>query len=320
MLPGCARTPAPAGVGQAEAHFDNPRAQFLRGLRICLDPGHGGDVGEHFERTRYKRGPTGLREADANMRTSLALADALRSAGAEVLLTRDGDTSVSLEQRAAIANKWPAEIFISIHHNAASSPRTNYSSVWYHGDGSAFPASLDIARALSDGLARGLRLDPKPSGIYSDLLIYGTGFAVLRHCRMPAVLAECSFFTNPAEEERLRDPAYNARVAAALFDGLCDWAANGVPRWQLKDVGRGEVVVVLSDGMKEGWGSDRLRVREDSIRVTLDGLPVGGWSLAGFELTVPRPQGDGHLLDIRLQNRAGNASVTPPQSLEPPRR
>ncbi len=307
--------PPPDAAPPANHH----RAAFLRGLRICLDPGHGGDVGEFFDRTGYKRGPTGLREADANLRTARELAVLLRGAGAEVLLTRDADTSVSLEERARLANEWPADILVSIHHNASSSPATNFSSVWYHGDGAGSPASLDLARALSDGLARGLRLDPRPSGIYSDVLVYASGFAVLRHGRVPAVLAECSFFTNPSEEERLRDPAYNARVAACLFDGLCDWAANGVPRWRLKAVRDADVVAVLSDGMKEGWGSDRLRIREDSVRVLLDGRPVAGWRLEGFELFVPRPApGGGRTLDVRFQNRAGNSSVTPAQDLAPP--
>lgn len=290
------------------------RAEFLKGLRICLDPGHGGDVGDHFERTGYKRGPTGLREAEANLRTAQFLAAWLRDAGAEVLMTRDEDTSVPLEERARMANDWPADIFVSIHHNASSSPGTNFSSVWYHADGSRHPASLDLARELSDGLARGLRLDPRPSGAYSDSLIYQTGFAVLRHCRMPAVLAECSFFTNPEEEARLRDPAHNERIARCLLEGLCDWGANGVPRWRIKSRERGRIVAELSDGMKERWGSDRLRIREDTLRVLLDGRPLDGWTLDGFELAIPiKPDAPPSSIEVRFQNRAGNASVTGPQ-------
>lgn len=298
-----------------EAH---PRAKFLRGVKICIDPGHGGDVGPEYERTGYKRGPAGTREAEINLRTSLRLADLLREAGASVLLTRDDDSSVGLSRRAEIANDWGADLFVSVHHNAGAKPEANFSSVWYHGTGAKHPASLDVAREMAEGLSRHLALpNAAACGIYSDYLMYREGFAVLREARMAGVLAECSFFTNPREEELLRDPDYNARVAWALFDGLCNWAAAGVPRWEASSPMAGRLPIRLIDGMKEGWGSDASRVRADSVRVFVDGKEFRGWELHDGELLLELPETVtlDTMIDVRFENRAKNASITPARPL-----
>ena len=70
-----------------------PQAQYIGGLKICLDPGHGGD--NHIQ--NYKRGPTGLREAEINLRVALYLKEFLEKSGATVILTRDGDYEVDLK-------------------------------------------------------------------------------------------------------------------------------------------------------------------------------------------------------------------------------
>lgn len=300
-----------------------PRAQFLAGLRICLDPGHGGDIGGEFERTRYKRGPTGFREAVANWETAVALRTLLERAGATVLLTRDGDADVPIEERVRRANAFRADIFVSIHHNAAGRPEPNYSSVWYHRDGEAQPASLDIARALADSLARVMALpQSRSNGIYSDTLMYPAGFGVLRGLDMPGVLAECSFFTNPTEEELLKVRSYNERMAFALFAGLSDWAANGVPRWgRAPEAARAPdartLSVRLADGMKEPWGSDgAARIRANTLAATLDGAPVAHrLDGATLTLTLPESATPESVLAIRFENRAKNSSITPPRTL-----
>jgi len=296
----------------------HPRAKFLRGIKICIDPGHGGDVGPEFERTNYKRGPAGTREAEINLRTSLQLAALLREAGASVLLTRDDDSSVSLAQRAEMANRWKADVFLSVHHNAGPTPEANFSSMWYHGTGSEHPASLDLAREMAGGLSRHVALpNANACGIYSDYLMYKEGFAVLREAHMPGVLAECSFFTNPREEELLRDPDYNARVAWALFDGLCNWAAAGVPSWRASSPMAGRLPIRLIDGMNEGWGSDEPRIREETVRILLNGEEFGAWELHRGELLLALPEDVtlDTVIDIRFENRAKNASITPARPL-----
>jgi N-acetylmuramoyl-L-alanine amidase len=103
-----------------------PYAKFLEGVKICLDPGHGGDA----HKRGYKRGGTGVREAEVNLRVAKYLREFLVTAGAEVLLTRAADVDVSLAERAAIANEWDADLFISLHHNAiGNKPHVNYTTV-----------------------------------------------------------------------------------------------------------------------------------------------------------------------------------------------
>ncbi|MFH1214252.1 MAG: N-acetylmuramoyl-L-alanine amidase, partial [Candidatus Neomarinimicrobiota bacterium] len=207
-------------------------AQFLKGLKICLDPGHGGDA--HIG--LYKRGPTGVREAEMNLRVAFYLRDFLEKAGAQVILTRDGDFEIDLDKRAEVATLTKADIFISLHHNATDNPRTNYASTWYHGDADFRPVSLDLARYIQQSLVDYLRLPNQlPAGLLSDYLMYPDGFGVLRHLTVPGILLESSFFSNPKEEKLLAKPAYNRLEAYAIFLGIARWAAAGIPTVILRE-------------------------------------------------------------------------------------
>ena len=203
-------------------------AKSLEGVRICLDPGHGGDA----HKRGYKRGPTGVREAEVNLRVARYLRAFLETAGAEVLLTREADLDLSLADRAAIANDWDADLFISLHHNAIDNkPHVNYTTVWYHHDVDYRPANLDLARYLCYGLYDSIAL-PQTTDVplKSDQLMYESGFGVLRRAQVTAALVESSFFTTPEEEQRLRDPEYNLLEAHGLFIGLAKYAAAGLPK------------------------------------------------------------------------------------------
>ena len=112
-----------------------PYARYLQGTKICLDPGHGGQG--HL--SEYKRGPTGLREAEVNLRVALYLRDFLSQAGAIVVMTRTDDSYVSITERSEIANLHEVDFFISIHHNSIDVPTTNYASTWYHRDADDSP-------------------------------------------------------------------------------------------------------------------------------------------------------------------------------------
>ncbi len=286
---GCRRSapppaaPATRPAASLEAGPAAAYARYLAGMRICLDPGHGGDA----DRPGYKRGPTGLREAEVNLRVALMLREMLTEAGAAVFMTRENDTALSdagaedLRLRAEVANRNDCDLLLSIHHNAsATNPDANFASVWYHGDVDDNPASLDVARHLAVALIDALDL-PQTLGcpVLSDELIARTGFAVLRHARVPAVLTEASFHSNPDEERRLADPVYNRREARALFAGLARYAYGGLPRARLVAPADGVVIaggsrsvqVELQDGLaqRRSWGWDRRQILRDSIRVRL---------------------------------------------------
>ena len=187
-------------------------------MKICLDPGHGGRSG----RKGYKQGPTGLREEEVNLRVANCLREFLEASGAKVYMTRRKDVYLAADDRedqrlrVEMANRNDCDVFLSIHHNANdANPNANFTSVWYHDDPDHSPASLDIARHLATALSDELRL-PQQLGcpVMSDKSMFArSGFSVLRQAKVPAVLCEASFHSNPDEEDRLRNPEYNRREA-----------------------------------------------------------------------------------------------------------
>jgi N-acetylmuramoyl-L-alanine amidase len=265
-----------------------PYARFLKDRTIVLDPGHGG----RSDRPNWKRGPTGLQEAEVNLSVARCLREFLAAAGANVVMTRDADVYLhvddrtDLSMRIAIANEARADLFLSIHHNAADSPDANYTSVFYHGDVEDHPASVDAARNIVSGLDDALRLEQRLGvALVSDFEIYPReGFRVLREARVPAVLSEASFHSNPVEEQRLRDLLYNRREAYGLFLGLARWAQAGLPSVSVAPQPAsqrrgGELVLKLDDGLSSrgGLGSRSSNIRENTIEVRL-----GGSRLAHF--------------------------------------
>ncbi|MBN2448664.1 MAG: N-acetylmuramoyl-L-alanine amidase [Phycisphaerae bacterium] len=263
-----------------------PYAQYLSGVKIVIDPGHGGRA---YKRG-WKIGPTGLREAEVNLGVALHLAEFLRAAGADVTMTRDKDVYLAkdegddLRQRPEIANELGADLFLSLHHNAsANNPNANRTEVYYHDSPDHSPASQDAGRHLVTGLEEALRLEQHlPCAVLCDRNnAPNSGYAVLRYCDGPAVLVESAFFTNPRQEQLLRDPVYQRREAYGLFLGLARWARGGLPRvGVIEPADRrvrpgGSVVVALDDGLSrrpQVQGHDKIRV--DSIIVRLDGTPV----------------------------------------------
>jgi len=196
-------------------------SQYLKGWKFFIDPGHGGE-------DRRGKGPKGdAVEADVNLRVSLALSDYLERAGAEVILSRYKDSTVALSDRSLLANASDCDIFISVHHNAVggSDRLTNYTSTWYHAQeehSDYNPCNWDIAKYIQRDLAYVMGNNgPLASfdGTLSDFIVYPrSGFSVLRHTTIPAVLIEGSFFSSTYEEQRLKLPEFND-IQAWLSDG-----------------------------------------------------------------------------------------------------
>lgn len=252
----------------------HPNEALLKGWVIVLDPGHGGDA--HLP--DYKRGPTGVREAEINFRVAVLLKRLLDDAGARVILTRTGDYDLGLDERAAIANTAPrpdggtgADLFLSIHHNAAG-PDANYTSVWFHGPVDDAEVELDVARYLAFNLTRALRTKvPKTQPIMNDRQMYPGGFGVLRHAKVPAILTEASFHSHPPEEQRLRDAIYNLREAYAMYWALCEYARGGRPSIRNPRIDGATLTVELDDGLFGGWGADLGRILPSTIDVRVNG-------------------------------------------------
>ncbi len=274
ILAGCATMPSaknPSGVKQ-DLYPIPPYATALKGQKICLDPGHGGDA----DMKGYKRGPTGLQEAEVNLRVALDLKDFLEQAGVQVYMTRTTDVLVRLDQISYFANTCGAEYFVSLHHNASSSPATNFTSTWYHDSPDYGPLNLDLARYIGDGVANALNMSQRtPIPLKSDFYIYpGQGFAVLRNTKIPATLCEATFHSNPQEEQRLRDPVYNKREAYGYFIGLAKFFYSGIPKAVVTAPEKTtydrqpKVTIKVNDGLKGQL------ILADSIVVKVDGKPV----------------------------------------------
>lgn len=297
-----------------------PYARYLQDIKICLDPGHGGQG--HLP--KYKRGPTGLREAEVNLRVAFYLRDFLSQAGASVVMTRTDDSFVSIPERSEIANRNKVDFFISIHHNFVDVPSTNYTSTWYHQDADDSPASLDLARYIQQGVADALRLPQlADTGLYSDQLLVPSGFGVLRLTKSPAVVCEASFYSNLEEEKRLRKKSYNRREAYGYFLGIARYVAAGFPQGILQaptpesttEHKTPEIEISISDGIhvRGAWMIKRQQVFSDSIRVKLDEVVVQHRYHRDDDLIVvtpAEPLSNGvHWIETSLVNYYGNHNL-----------
>ena len=308
-----------------------PYTRYLEGIKICLDPGHGGQT--HLP--NYKRGPTGLREAEVNLRVALYLRDFLKEVGAIVFMTRTDDSFISITDRSKLANKNTVDFFISLHHNSFSNPETNYTSTWYHQDADDSRASLDLARYVQQSVADTLRLPQfPPTGLYSDRLVIPSGFGVLRQTTRPAILCEASFYSNLEEEQRLKQEPYNKHEAYGYFLGIARYVSAGLPKGVLLTPAPGSSVeakiprieIRVADGLHErgAWMLKRQQVFSDSIHVKIDGVVVPHQYLRTEDLIVvtpPNPLSNGvHFVETDLVNYYSNHSlpgeqwfrVTPP--------
>jgi N-acetylmuramoyl-L-alanine amidase len=268
-LPGTVATGVPTRIatGKPEPVAPEPAAPVVprraappgsRPLVIAIDAGHGGqDPGAH--------GLHGTREKDVTLAIACELARQVDATpGMQAYLTRDADFFIPLNQRARRASAHKADIFLSIHADAAENRSARGSSVYVL---STRGASSQRARWLADkenaadviGGERVRAADNTLTTVLLDLTQSGNmkasedaashvlsglkrvgnnhkpeieraNFAVLRTSdKMPAMLVETAFISNPDEEKRLADPAFQRTLAAAILDGVDTYFARQPP-------------------------------------------------------------------------------------------
>jgi len=173
----------------------------IAGATVVIDPGHGGeDPGAATT--------DGATEADACWAMATRLADRLASFGAKVRFTRTEPEAPDTSERAGRANDVDADVFLSIHLNEHAEPTAEGSSTYYFGGS---PAGEALADQIQDHLVRlGLR----------DCRSHARSYAILRETRMPAVLIEPVFITNPDEAKRLEDHEFLSNIADAIAAGV----------------------------------------------------------------------------------------------------
>lgn len=224
------------------------RGRGMRPLVIAIDAGHGGQDSGAV-------GLNGNKEKDVTLAIARELARQVNATpGLKAYLTRDSDFYIPLNNRAKLARAAKADIFVSIHADAAENRSAKGSSVYVL---SLKGASSQRARWLADkenasDMIGGVRLEKTSNTLASVLLdltqsghmkasedaanhvldglkrvgnnhkpgIERANFAVLRTSDMPAMLVETAFISNPDEERRLVDPSYQRTLARAVLDGV----------------------------------------------------------------------------------------------------
>jgi N-acetylmuramoyl-L-alanine amidase len=181
------------------------RPPGMAGTRIALDPGHGGDDPGNL-------GPSGESEAEQAFRLAARLAQLLEVEGAHTMLTRGPNDGPGESRRAQLANEYEAHVFVSVHLNAHSSEGAQGAATYFFESGG-------IASEPGEHLA-GLLLGALVALGRVDCRAHGKGYPVLRETRMPAVVVEPCFITNPEEAKLLQDPDTLDEMAEALSRGL----------------------------------------------------------------------------------------------------
>ena len=240
-------TPAPAQPPAPATAEERRRVDRL--VIVALDPGHGGEDPGAV-------GPTGLREKDVVLAVALQLRDKLNAVpGMRVMMTRDADFFVPLQERVRKARRVQADLFVSIHADAFFKPEARGASVFaLSTKGASSTAArwmaerensadqvggINVANVRDTQVLRAM-LDMSTTAQIKDSLKIGNevlsrigrigrlhkaqveqaGFAVLKAPDIPSILVETAFISNPEEESRLRDPAFRAELVNALASGI----------------------------------------------------------------------------------------------------
>ncbi|VBB08682.1 n-acetylmuramoyl-l-alanine amidase [Lucifera butyrica] len=192
---------------------ESAESDRLGGKTICIDPGHGGgDSGS--------AGPAGTLEKENTLAIAQQLCYKLQKNGASAVMTRESDQEVSyagapvaeeLASRIDIANKINADLFISIHNDAFNDSTVSGTTTFHYGG----TESIYLAKAIQKNLVGQLGT--------TDRGVRFASFFVIRHARMPAVLTEVAFISNPEEEVLLSSTDGREKAADAIFEGIVSY-------------------------------------------------------------------------------------------------
>jgi len=225
-----------------------PRAK--RYTTIVIDPGHGG-------RDPGARGIRKTEEKDITLKVGLQLRELLsKQSGVRVLMTRDQDVFIELEDRAKFANGNEADLFVSIHVNSHPSRAVKGIEIYHFGEAKDqralevaarengtpmsntgigweyLVADLLTAKKIEESLElawnakEAIIAHMNGQYVVTDHGVKTAPFYVLRFTSMPSILAEIAYISNPDEEDILRKPAFVRDVAQSLYHGIVSFLAN----------------------------------------------------------------------------------------------
>jgi len=169
---------------------------------VVIDAGHGGEDPGAI-------GAGGVQEKDINLRVAAKVANLLEQSGVGVVMTRWQDRFIELEERAALANRRNANLFVSIH--ADSAPNRSAQGFTVYVAKAASSDSYKAARAINQAIA-GTGADSRG--------VREADYRVLVQTSCPAVLVELGYLSNAQDAARLNDPYFQNRLAQAIADGI----------------------------------------------------------------------------------------------------
>lgn len=185
--------------------------------KVYIDAGHGGaDPGALGN---------GLRETDLNLKIAKKIKNKLEKKNIDIKMTREKEETISLYERAEMANKYGADVFVSIHQNSFTANSAYGIETYYHRD-------KNIYKNYAEGIQNSIIKNT--SGFNRGTKT--ANFVVLRETNMPSALVECGFITNVNEAKKLNTDAYQEKIASAVADSIYNYLKANIVLTEEKGV------------------------------------------------------------------------------------
>lgn len=181
-----------------------PENLTLKGLKIGLDAGHGGEALGAVS-------TTGLQEKDVNLSIVFQVKNLLEAKGSQVFLSRSDDSDISIAQRKKFFLDNGIDLLVSIHNNSGGSPLKSMGTSAYY----KYIVNRDLAKCLFDRM--------RELGVPSYGLTGNFNFGLNSPTEYPNALVECLFLSSLPDEELLADPTYHRTIATKIVAGLEDY-------------------------------------------------------------------------------------------------
>lgn len=185
----------------------SPKDLSLKGMRIGLDAGHGGELPGAVS-------TTGLKESEVNLSIVKEIEKLLRKKGAQVVLSRADDSNLSMLQRKKTFREADIDLMVSIHNNAGGSPLVPMGTSTYY----KYITNRELAATL---LKHMLELNVPCYGLTGNF-----NFSLNAPTEYPNALVECLFMSSLPDEEMLADPATHRQIAEKVVAGLEEYLQN----------------------------------------------------------------------------------------------
>lgn len=207
---------------------------LLYGKKIVLDPGHGAFSENYKEpvapgssemKSAFSTGTSGafISEAEFNLIIAQKIAPLLIEEGANVYFTRNDDNSVSNVDRALFANDLNADLAVRIHADGSSDTSLYGISVLVPAEGVIEQELVSLSRSAGESVLDSLieATDANNRGVIERYDLTGFNWS-----KVPVILVECGFMSNPNEDALLSNPLYQDRIASGIADGIIEYFKN----------------------------------------------------------------------------------------------